>query len=378
MANTLAEVTPKILAQGLLALRGATIMPQVVNSDYSSAAGMKGSTIDVPIPSAVVAQAVTAANTPPSTADSAPTSVPIALDQWYEAPFYLTDKDMQESVDGVIPMQASEAIKAIASNVNSYIHNKYPGVYGYTGTAGTTPFASTTVDASQARKILTNQLAAKGDRRFIMDTDADANALELRAFQDASFRGDRAGILEGEIGRKLGFDFYTDQEVVTHTSTVFTAGAVTANGVNAVGAATVSIAKATNAAPLVAGDIISFAGDTQTYSVVTGVTLIVGNTNVAISPALKVATTGGEVVTLRATHVVNLAFHRDAFAFASRPLSNVGATELGSVIQSAVDPVSGIVLRLEVTREHKRTRWSYDILYGAELVRPELATRVAG
>ena len=128
MANTWTQVIPKLLAQGLLALREQVVMPRVVNRSYDEMAGEQGSTIDVPIPSAITASAVSPAITPPANSDSAPTKVSIALDQWYEAPFYLTDKERLEVMDGTIPMQASEAIKALANNVQSYICGNYTGI----------------------------------------------------------------------------------------------------------------------------------------------------------------------------------------------------------------------------------------------------------
>ena len=385
MANSLAAVTPKLLAQGLMALRNTNVMPALVNNSYSSEFAQNGTTVDVPIPSSVTAQDVTPANTPPSTADSSPALAQVTLNQWKEAPFYLTDKDMQQAYDGIIPMQASEAVKSIADAVNAYIFSMYKGVYGFAGTAGTTPLASNTVDATDSRKVLNKQLAPLNDRRFVLDPDAEANAINLQAFQNTQWAGSPSAIQEGQILRKLGFDWFMDQQVPFHTSTALTAGACTANGVNAIGAGTtdngrtgtVSLAKATGTSPLVTGDIFTIAGDSQTYVVTADITLAVGNTTVAIAPALRKATAGAEAVTLKASHRVNLAFHRDAIAFASRPFADM--TEgLGNMIQAASDPVSGVSLRLEVSREHKRTRFSYDMLYGATLIRPEFATRLAG
>ncbi len=378
MSNTLDNYVDKILATGLLALRNMTVMPRLVNTDYSKDAAKKGATVDIPTPPAIASRNVVPGVVPVAAGDMEPGLVQIPLSQWKEAPFVITDKERAEVDAGIIPQAVSVAIGALADDVNSYIFSFYPLVYGYTGTSGTTPFASTTIDARNARKLLNLQKCPTMDRRGVLDVDAAAAALGLSAFEDASASSDPRVVGEGIIGRKLGFDWAEDQQVPTHTSTPLTAGAATINGAHAVGVTTVSVAKATNTSPLVKGDIITFAGDTQTYVVTADVTLIVGNTDVVISPALKVAASGGEAVTLKATHVVNLTFNKFAFAFASRTLKDDDAAALGSIIRSAVDPVSGLTLRLEVTREHKQTKWAFDILFGAQLVRPELACRIAG
>lgn len=376
MANSLTGITPKLLAQGLLALRGACVMPRLVNYDYSAVAAQRGASIDVPIPSAITAQAVSPSNTAPATGDTSITSATITLDQWWEAPFYLTDKDLLSVDRGILPMQASEAIKAIASNVNNALLALGKKFYGFVGTAGTTPF-STVADATGARKALNKQLAPLTDRRIVLDPDAEAAALGLSGFSEVNKSGDARPIIEGTIGRKYGFDWTMDQEVPTFAATTLSAGALTVNGINAAGSKTISLAKATNASSLKEGDIFTIAGDTQTYVVTAAATLAVGNTSVSIYPGLVKATVGDEVVTLKASHVMNLAFHRDAIAFATRPLMD-SADGLGSLIQSSTDPVSGLSLRLEVSREHKRTRYSFDILYGCDVVRRELGCRIAG
>lgn len=374
--NDLSRIVPKLLAQGLLALRGACVMPRLVNADYSNLAAQPGANIDVPIPSAITAQAVRPSATSPETRDIAPETATIRLDRWMEAPFYLSDKDFLEVERGIIPMQAGEAVKAIANDVNAYLLDLGRKFYGFVGTPGTTPFA-TVRDATDARKVLNRQLAPVGDRRIVLDPDAEAAALGLSGFADVSKSGDARPVIDGTIGRKYGFDWAMDQQVPTFEASVMTEGALTVNGGHEAGSRVVSLAKAGNAASLREGDILTIAGDAQTYVVTEDVSLIVGNTAVKIQPGLAKAATGSEAVAVAGSHVLNLAFHRDAIAFATRPLAD-SADGLGNLIQSAVDPVSGLALRLEVSREHKRTRFSYDILYGANVVRRELGCRIAG
>jgi hypothetical protein len=166
-----------------------------------------------------------------------------------------------------------------------------------------------------------------------------------------------------------------DQNIPTHTAGT-AAGATTNNAGYAVGIKTITLASA-GTGTVLTGDIITFAGDTQTYVVVTGDADVSNGGTLVFEPGLKVAiATSNTAITLKASHAVNLLIHRDCFALATRPLDS-STMGLG-LFQSAVDPVSQLALRLEISREHKRTRFSYDILYGAQCVRPEFGVRIAG
>ena len=368
--NTTTYVVPQLLAQGLLALRQMAVMPRYVNRAYEATAGEKGSSIDVPVPSAITAVAVTPSYVAPDDTGVSPTSVNIPLSQWYEAPFFLNDKEMLEVQSGTIPMQATEAVKALANNVDNAILALYKDIYGYAGVAGTTPFGADLSEFLDARKVLNNQLSPTDPRFVAINPDAEANALGLRAFQDAAFRGDRDGILNGQIGFKLGSTWFMDQNIPTHA-----VGTMSVPGTAAVSIGTKTVTVSTATGSYVVGDIVTFAGDTQTY-VVTARTGTAPTTAFEIEPAAKVGHTTSAIARKDA-HVANLAFHRDAFAFASRPFAGADPMGLG-VFQSAVDPISGLTLRLEVSRQYKRTRFAYDILYGVKTVRRELACRIAG
>lgn len=374
--NTLTVVIPQLLAQGMKALRAFAVMPRFVNRQYEAVAGDKGSTIDVPLSSAITTQDVTPSYVAPDDAGTVPTKIAVALDQWKEAPFFMSDKDMLEAISGIIPMQAEEAVKSLGNTVDSAILALYKGVYGYAGVAGTTPFASDLTEFLAARKTLNTQLAPNDPRYMVMGVDAEANALALRAFQDASFRGDTAGIMDGSIGRKLGSTWFVDQNVPTHTAG--TGSGLTLDNTDMVAGVKTATLAAAGSGTLLVGDVFTFGSDTsgQTYTATSAASSAGGA--FTFEPALKTSwTANNSTVTIKASHVVNINYHRDAFAFVNRPFA--GADPLGiGFYQSGLDPVSGIALRLEVSRQHKRTRWAYDILYGVKLLRAELACRLAG
>ena len=369
-----------------MALRENSVTPRLINHDYNPAPAEKGAIVDIPIPSAVNVADVTPAMVAPAATDMTPGRARLALDQWREASLYVTDRELQEIAEGTIPMQATEAVKALANDVDRFVLGLYRGVYGWSGTSGATPFAATTAEFAGALQVLQDQLCPMDQNiRAVVGTAAWANAIQLRAFQDASWGGGPQGLVEAQIGRKMGADWWVNQNVPTHTRGTMVNGAgdpqaeVTAT-VDA-GATTFGVDDTTLTGTIVPGDVFTVAGDTQTY-VVTNATALTAIANaitgITFAPAAQQQWDAASVISVMPTHLNNMVFHRDAFAFASRPLAAGNVPALGADMDTIVDPISGIVLRVEMTRHYKQTRISYDILYGATIVRPQLACRLVG
>lgn len=385
MANTITNVLPKILAQGLKALRQNAVMPQLVNRTYGDEAQQKGNVINIPIPSAIAARDVTPAVTYAANVDVSPTVATVTLDQWKEAPFQLSDSDVQAVMTGTVPMQVTEAIKSLANVIDAYCLAKHTGIFNAAGTAGTTPFNGSLNMATTARKLLNLSLAPLDNRRAVIDPSAEANLLLNQEVLQFQMRGDTGGIINGSIGTKLGMDWYMDQNVTTYTpGTGWASGFIASTVAGVIGQTTLNVINATASGQVKIGDIFTIVGDTsngggaQQY-VVTITTTVSGTVQSVITfyPPIKATiATGATLVVVSVVYTAHLAFHRDAFAWASRPLA--GISGLGHEFQAVADPISGVSLRLEVSRQYKQTTFSFDVLYGGALIRPELACKIMG
>lgn len=378
MSNTFTGLLPVLLAQGLETLREACWMPRLVNTDFSDVPAGQGDTVNVIVPTATTATDVTPGKDPVAPPDAAPTKVPITLSNWKKSGFHLTDKEAGEIAAGAKPGLQTEAIRALANAVNAQMLSRYIKVYGYTGTAGTTPFGgSNLADAAAARKVLNRQLAPFEDRRMVLDPEAEEKALTLLA--NANLTGEGQTVVTGAIGRRLGFDWFMDHQIPLHTAGTITTG-FAAKAATAVAAGLKTLvgttAASTGAIALKTGDVINIAGHTTPYVLTADATEASAATDEAIffEPGLEKAIVGGEAITVKASHRVNLAFQKNAFAFASRRLTSQASDKMLSI----ADPVSNLVLRVELIRQNKQDYVEYDILWGSECVRPALATRVAG
>jgi len=383
MANTLTALIPKLIAQSLPVLRNQAVMPRLVYRGYETLAQKKGNVVTVPLSAAQTVGDVSPGQYGPDAGDNVITSVPLTLNKWRSTSFGLNDQEMthMESDKNFIPGQIQESMAALADDVNSYIFGLYLGIYGYSGTAGSTPFQTNARPITNARNQLNAQKCPMIERYAVLDNDAAEEVLNLSSFADASQTADGGKVkIEGQMGKKYGFDLYEDNAVVSHTAGT-DGGAATINSatIEPVGETTIKLKGVGGTLALLEGDIITIAGDTQTYVVDADVTITSSNNgDCVIAPGLKVATSGDEAITIKATHVVNLAFNRNCFAFVSAPMTDKVLREAGANIFQIADPVTGLILRVEVVRQHKQVAFEMDILYGAALIQAERGCRIAG
>ena len=392
MANTVTAAIPKVIAAGLPALRENAFTPRLMTS-YSHMFGngvQQGDSVTIPKGAAQTVAAVTPSNTPPSNTDHALDSVTLTVNTWRKTDFYLTDKELTQinADSSYVPLQMSEAFKAIGNDFDGYALGLYDDIYGAAGTPGTTPFASDATAWRDARKLLNEQLAPMGGRNIVLDADAEANAMNLAQFRSAEQRGSATTIDSGLVGSAMGATWHMNQNVPTHTVGTLTNGTGMLAKVNdasyTVGESTVDIDDTSLSGTIVVGDVFTVAGDSQQYTVTAAATAS-GNaiSGMAFTPTSKVAWADNAVVTFfggatgGTNHVANLAFHPQAFGYAFARPDEVQAGD-GEVSMVVTDPISGIPIRVCVTREYYQWTWRLDVLFGVVTVRPEFAVRIAG
>ena len=384
MANNISNAVPIMVSRGLAVLREHIATARNVNTDFTDEVAAAGDTINMTVPSSLTAAPVVPSAVPPTPQDSTPGKVTINLNRWEETNFHLTDKESAEIDPNsrFIQLQTDEAVRALGNQINKSILDEHTGVFGFVGTAGTTPFASDVTDLNALDRVLGEQRAPLGNRRLIMDFAATEAAKNLSQLTSSEIVGTPEVPLTGFMGARYGFDLFTDAQIPTHTAgTLMGTPIAKAATAQAVGLKAIVVdTGVAGAVALLKGDIITFVGQTQTYVVTADATEAIASTDVTVNiePGLVVALAGSEAISVKSTHVVNLGFHRDAFALAMRPLGTGNVRTNANIVSEVTDPETGVSLRLSVVQAWKQTIFSFDALWGAKLVRPELAVRLAG
>jgi len=387
-SNTITDLMPRIVARGLLRFREQAILPRLVSSSLSAEAARRGESIRVPISQPVAARDVTPGVAASQAPASAMQSVNVPLDNWKSASFFLTDAEMMqiEAESSFIPLQMAEAITALANAVNESILVEVEKTGTVIGTPGEVPFQTVESPteiwhganaAIAARKLLNLAAAPKAGRFAVIDYEMEANALGLPQFHDAQRAGSASVPMEGEIGRKFGIDWFSNDLLPRNRASIARTRFAARIEADASGG-DLQIA----ATKVKIGDVI-IVGSGRTTSTHQVTTIRPANSGkhaaITVTPVFSQAIEPNTQVAVLRPYRVGVVMHRDAVALAMRPLTVAGLeTAVGSQMMSVSDPETGLSLRLEVTRQYKQTMWEFDILWGVKLVRPTLVVALHG
>lgn len=373
MANSLTNAIPKILKYGALALRQNAVLSRLVNTDFSDVAASKGDTVDVIVPHAKTASAVT-----PGTAqagDVKPIKYAISLDHWYQAGFALNAQELtQIEANGVLVGDASEALKAVVNAVEAdMIAKMWKRTAGYAGAVNAVPDGIDDVVA--CRKALNKNNVVLSDRSLVVNSDVEANFLQLSAFTGASNSGDTAPIIEGTLGRKFGFNIASDQNLddIDCDEGAQDGAYLVDSGTVAVGDTSVNIDTGTN--DIHEGAMFTVGTDPQVY-VVSALCAGGNDATLYFQPPAQVAWANDTAITFIADHDLGgLAFHKSFLSLVTRPVAL--SQDWGNVrLDSVTDPVSGLTLILKTEYKDWVEYFNWALLWGCAVTRPHAGVRL--
>lgn len=229
------------------------------------------------------------------------------------------------------------------------------------GTAGTTPFASTLGDPAQVRKILDDNGAPMGDRCMVIDTTAGAALRTLAQLTKANEAGSTMTLRDGALLDLHGFSIHESAGI--RAATKGTGASYTSDTAGyAVGATSITLITGTGT--VLAGDTVTFAGDTNKYVVATALT---GGVVVLNEPGLKVALAASAVaMTVGNTATTNIAFSSSSLILATRAPALPNGGDLAVDRMMITDPRSGISFEVAMYPQYRQMQYEISACWGVK------------
>lgn len=370
--DTITAILPDIYEALDVVSREPVGMIGAVTMSASSERASLNQNIQVDIEGEIEGVTATPAMTAPEPAAQTPTVATVTISSSKAYPFQLTGDTQKGYNTGVGWSNAyagriAQALRAATNDVESTLaalHTKFSRAYG---TAGTTPFASTLADTAQLGKILTDNGASKYERQFVMDTAAGANVRTLTQLTKANEAGTDETLRMGGLLNIHGFNLAESGQV--NTSTAGTGTSYVTNEASTLPVGTTTIGIDTGSGTVVAGDVVTFAGDTNKYVVTTG-TAAAGDIVIA-APGLRQTLADGVAMTIVAAATRNMAFTRSAIVLAARPVATPSEGDAATDRQMITDPVSGLPFEIALYKGYKMNRYEINLAHGAEVIKPE-------
>lgn len=381
MANTLTNLIPSVYAALDVVSRELTAFIPGVNRDFKSDQVAQNQTLYVPVAPANTTGNITPAMTVTAASDQTIGTKAVVIDNFKVSSFGYTGEEVYSLDQGpgasaVGQDQIEQCIRALANEIELAIWTAaYKGASRAYGTAGTTPFDSTNKLAftAQLKKILDDNGAPMASRSLVIDTTAGAALRTLTTLTNVNEAGSAMTLRDGELLNIHGFSVKESAQVTT--ATAGTGTSYQSNNASGYAIGATSIALDTGSGTILAGDVITFTGDTNKYVVTTGIAS--AGTVVIAAPGLRKALADNVACAVTATSTRNVAFSRNAILLAAR-LPKAGAADLAIDRQIVTDPRTGLSFELAMYPGYRMNKVEVAIAYGVSVIKPEHSAILLG
>lgn len=370
MANTL--LTTSIIArEALMRYRNNLVFAGLVHRNYSDDFVNVGDTITVRKPATF-----TVTEHDGSTLDiknAVEGSTTVKLNKIPDISVEITQKDLNLNIQDF----GNQFLEGMAQAHAQYVDAQIAALYADIPYSSDVSSTATVADLANLDKVMNLLQIPLAQRKLVLSPQEKSAFLSLDAFARVDASGSNQSLRDATLGRVMGFDTYMDQNIVSHAKGDLATGAALSGSA---GALTGTIASGGNAKTIKKGD--TFTIDTLTESAPTNQFVCTadmttdgsGAGTLSFYPALP-SNISSKAITVKASKRQNLAFHKNAFAFVTRPLeAPMGGAESEQV------SFEGLSLRLTMQYDiqAKKNVLSLDQLVGFKTLSPELAVRLRG
>jgi len=370
--NTITALLPDVYEAMDVVSREMVGMIPAVTLSASSARAKLNQNIVVDIePDAAAGTTIVPAMTVPEPAGETSGSAIITISNSKAYPFGFNGEDEKglqtgPGYLGVKAQKIAQRIRRLVNDVEADLTALSITSSRAYGTAGTTPFgtAGDFTDASFAKKILVDNGAPEFDNHLVMDTTAGATIQGKQS--QANITGTDSLQRQGILLPLAGLDLRQSAQIASHTKG--TGAGYLVNNVAGYAVGDTSIAIDTGAGTVLAGDIVTFAGDTNKYIVATGVAA--PGTMVIAAPGLRQTLANNVAMTVGATAVQNMVFNRSAIVLVSRAPARPEEGDLATDVALVTDPRSGLTFEIAMYKGYHKVRYEIALSWGAKNIKP--------
>ncbi len=379
MANTLTGLIPDLYAALDKVSRELVGFVPAVGANLSGTPAALNEDIVIPLAPTSTSSDIAPSMTLTDPADQVIDNVKVSITKSKSVAFAFVGEE-QRGLDngaGHLNVQAkmiAQAMRTLVNEIEADVAATYISTSRAYGTAGTTPFASDLSDTAQLRKLLADNGSPMADMQLVLNTTAGANMRTLTNLTHANEAASDDLLRQGVLTDLHGFAIRESAQVAS-VSVGAGSGYLVNNG-GGYSEGDTSIVVDTGTGNVNAGDVITFAGDTNKYVVTTGITG--AGTLVIAAPGLQQDLADDSAITSVNDFEASLAFDRDAIQLVTRApaMPKEGDARIDSMV--ITDPISGLSFEVSVWAGNRKVKYEIALAWGVKNIKPEHSVMLLG